>query len=327
MIRLLLGLVALAWPVLASAHESRPAYLELIEQRPGAWHIVWKQPVMGDQAVKLEPQLSNGWLARKPKAEQLTGSHYLRSWQVDAPAGQLAGARLTIGGLEHTITDVLVHVRTASGKGGDTMLSVANPAMTIDFGGWQALAARAYAGLGVEHILGGADHLLFVAALVLLVGTGWRLVGVITAFTLGHSLTLAASTLGWVKAPVATIEALVALSLLFVARELLVGGGLSSRRAWLIAALFGLLHGFAFAGALAETGLPEGDIPLALLLFNLGVEAGQLLFVAALLVLAALWRKLPLPASTAPLALRLAPYGIGCYAGMLFVERTAAVFG
>ncbi len=156
--------------------------------------------------------------------------------------------------------------------------------MTIDFGGWEGLAARAYLGLGVEHILAGADHLAFVLGLVLLVGFNWRLVGVVTSFTVAHSLTLAASTLGYVHAPTATIEALVALSILFVARELLAGseGSLTRRSPGWSPCVFGLLHGFAFAGALAETGLPEGDIPLALLLFNLGVEAGQLMFVAAL---------------------------------------------
>ena len=327
MIRLALAVLAMLWPLVASAHETRPAYLELVEQRQGQWSIVWKQPVMGDRAVKLTPGLSNGWLARKPADEVLTPSHYMRSWRINAPAAELAGARLTIGGLEHSITDVLVHIRTAGGKGGDTILRPGTPSMTIAIGTWQGIGVRAYFALGVEHILTGADHLAFVLGLVLLVGFNWRLAGVVTSFTLAHSLTLAASTLGMVHAPTATIEVLVALSILFVARELLGAreGSLTRRYPWLVAFAFGLLHGFAFAGALAETGLPEGDIPLALLLFNLGVEAGQLIFVG---VLGAGWLVLrrvnALAAKGWPR--RLAPYAMGCYAGFLFVERTVAAF-
>jgi hypothetical protein len=325
--RLVLAVLALLWPLMANAHETRPAYLELVEQRPSEWRVVWKQPVMGDRAVKLSPELSNGWLARKPVDEELTPSHYMRRWRIEAPAAGLAGARLTIGGLEHSITDVLVHVRTADGKGGDTILRPGRPSTTIAFGGWEGLAAKAYLGLGVEHILAGADHLAFVLGLVLLVGFNWRLVGVVSSFTVAHSLTLAASALGFVHAPTGTIEALVALSILFVARELLVGhdGSLTRRKPWLVAFLFGLLHGFAFAGALAETGLPEGDIPLALLLFNLGVEAGQLIFVA---VLGAGWLALRRVNSLTAKDWqgRLAPYVMGCYAGFLFVERTMAAF-
>ena len=133
--RILAVLLALLFPVLACAHETRPAYLELVEQRPSEWRVVWKQPVMGDRAVRLEPALSNGWLARQPADEVLTPSHFLRRWHVRAPAADLAGARLTIGGLEHSITDVLVHVRTAGGKGGDTILRPGSPSMTIGFGG------------------------------------------------------------------------------------------------------------------------------------------------------------------------------------------------
>ena len=213
----------------------------------------------------------------------------------------------------------------------------------------------------MEHILEGIDHLLFVLGLVLLVGFDWRLAGVVTSFTVAHSLTLAASTLGYVHAPTATIEALVALSILFVARELLggsdsplpfrersgggdcppgatshvpdkphpnsspAGEGLARRQPWLFALAFGLLHGFAFAGALAETGLPGGDIPLALLLFNLGVEVGQLIFVAALALCWLALRRVK-ALSLAGWQGRLAPYAMGCYAGFLFVERTVAAF-
>jgi len=185
--------------------------------------------------------------------------------------------------------------------------------------------------LGVTHILTGADHLAFVLGLVLLVGLNRRLVWAVTAFTLAHSLTLGASALGWVHAPSATIEALVALSIVFVARELAVSRdrqGLTAQAPWLIAFAFGLLHGFAFAGALAEVGLPQDAIPLALLLFNLGVEAGQLLFIGAvMLLLLALRRGLPqLSRNKAATSRRLAAYAMGCLAAALFIGRAAAAF-
>ena len=327
--RILLAIFAFIFALPAAAHETRPAYLELIEQRPSEWAVTWKQPVMDSQALRLVPQLSNQWLARRPASEELTSAFYLRRWQIRAPAGQLAGARLTVTGLDRSITDVLVHARTADGKRFDAILNRDKLNAEIDFGGWEGLAVPAYFELGVHHILAGIDHLLFVLGLVLLVGFSWRLVGVVTSFTVGHSLTLAASTLGYVNAPVRVIEALVALSILFVARELLRGEGdtLSGRKPWAVALIFGLLHGFAFAGALAETGLPQGDIPLALLLFNLGVEAGQLLFVAALGLGLLAARRVRLPESThRTIIRRLAPYAMGCYAGFLFVERTAAAF-
>ena len=188
------------------------------------------------------------------------------------------------------------------------------------------MAVPAYFRLGVEHILSGIDHLAFVAGLVLLVGAGRRLIGAITAFTVAHSVTLAAGTLGWVHAPAATIEALIAWSILFLAFELMRKDGgakaITARLPWIAAFAFGLLHGFGFAGALAETGLPHQEIPVALLLFNLGVEAGQLFFVGVLLALAWTWRRIARAdwRGAEPVMLRkVAPYALGCYAGFLWL--------
>ncbi|MCJ2186027.1 HupE/UreJ family protein [Novosphingobium beihaiensis] len=317
----------------AFAHEVRPAYVRIVETAPDHWDVTWTQPVMGERAVRLTPHLSNGWLARTPSHEELTATHYLRGWSIDAPASELDGARLSVDGLAGTITDVIVHVRTRGGKGADTILRPDRSSMNLSLSQPSPPAVPAYFRLGVGHILSGLDHLAFVAGLVLLVRSGRRLVGAVTAFTVAHSLTLAAGTLGWVQAPTATIEALIAWSVLFLAFELTRrdGGaqGITARLPWIAAFAFGLLHGFGFAGALAETGLPHTEIPMALLLFNLGVEAGQLLFVGVLLGAAWLWRRAARAdwRGIEPLMLRrIAPYGLGCYAGFLFVERTARVF-
>lgn len=331
---LVLLLVLLAFgPQAASAHEVRPALFQAVETVPGRWQVTWKQPVMGDRAVRLEPHLSNGWLAKTPLREELTSSYYLRRWSIKAPSGGLDGARFSVGGLDGTITDVIVHVRSRSGTGIDTILRRDRTAIDLALTQAPPMAVPAYFRLGVEHILSGIDHLAFVAGLVLLVGAGRRLIGAITAFTVAHSVTLAAGTLGWVHAPAATIEALIAWSILFLAFELTRkdGGakGITARLPWIAAFAFGLLHGFGFAGALAETGLPHQEIPVALLLFNLGVEAGQLFFVGALLALAWTWRRIARAdwRGAEPVMLRkVAPYALGCYAGFLFVERTARVF-
>jgi hypothetical protein len=200
------------------------------------------------------------------------------------------------------------------------------PRFTVTAASGSLGVARTYVGLGVEHILFGVDHLLFVLALLILVPSGRLLLWTITSFTLAHSLTLAAATLGWVAVPPAPVEAAIALSIVFVASEILHARrgrpGLSARRPWLVAFAFGLLHGFGFAGALRELGLPERSIPLALLAFNLGVELGQLVFVAAVLALAAAIARLRIPAVRR--WREAAAYGIGTIAAYWLIERLLA---
>ena len=192
---------------------------------------------------------------------------------------------------------------------------------------------KSYVTLGVDHILTGFDHLLFVFALVLLIPDRWRLVGAITAFTVAHSLTLAAAVLGWIVVPVPPVEALIALSIMFLAAELVrrdgTGRRLSERYPWAIAFAFGLLHGLGFARALLDVGLPEGDVPLALFAFNVGVEAGQLLFIGVVLAAIALSPSspspTPSPASFTPArATTAVAYAIGGVSASWFVARVAA---
>jgi hypothetical protein len=219
---------------------------------------------------------------------------YIERWRTRCSGG-LTGREIAITGLPATRTDVLARVSRADGTAQTVRLTPSTPDFTVSeaASGWQV--AGMYLGLGVEHILLGIDHLLFVLALLFLVGDWPRLIGTVTAFTLAHSLTLAAATLGWVRVPPAPVEAVIALSIVFVAAEILHAregrAGLAARLPWVVAFVFGLLHGLGFASALRDIGLPEHAVPLALAFFNVGVELGQLLFIAVVFVL--LWSIQP----------------------------------
>ena len=218
---------------------------------------------------------------------------------------------------------MLVRVTLTDGRRVEQFLTPAAPSMTLSFTERSALSAPVYLQLGFEHILGGLDHLAFVLLLLLLIGGGRRLVAAVTAFTLAHSLTLALAALDLVRVNAATVEAVVALSIVFLAVELVHAargqGGLTSRRPWLVPFAFGLLHGLAFAGTLAEVGLPRGEIALSLLLFNAGVELGQLLFIAG--TLAAAW-SLSQFVTRVPTWTRLVPpYAVGAFAMSWFIDR------
>jgi hydrogenase/urease accessory protein HupE len=313
----------------AAAHEVRPALLMIAEHAAGDYDVTWKRPLVGDMGLRLSPHLSGGALEKPPTVEQVSPGFEIRRWQVRG-GPPLDGQTLQVDGLAQTVTDVVVRVSTHDGRALDFVLRPSAPSVRLALSGPQGIAVPGYLRLGVEHILTGFDHLLFVLGLLLLVGPGWRLVKTVTAFTVAHSITLALAALGYQRLPSATIEALVALSILFVAVELARPAGgpqtLTRRSPWLIAFTFGLLHGMAFAGALAQIGLPPGAAPQALLLFNLGVEAGQLIFIGAVLALAALWRVMaPRQAWMASPWLRRAPaYAIGGLSAWWLVERTLA---
>jgi hydrogenase/urease accessory protein HupE len=315
----------------ANAHEVRPAFFQIVETTAGQYEVTWKQPVAGSMAVHLVPQLSNGWLQRPPRQTFVTPSFRIQTWHVQSSERDaLSGLTLGIEGLDRTITDAIVSVQLADGRSLSAILRPEHTSMQLALKQSGTLDASAYFRLGIEHILTGIDHLAFVFGLLLLVGIRWQLVKAITAFTAAHSITLGASALGLVHAPSAVIEALVALSIVFVAAECAYRGrrppGLAARQPWLIAFIFGLLHGFAFAGALAEIGLPKDAITTSLLLFNAGVEAGQLLFVSAMiLVILALRRVTPyIPASWNAFVQEIPPHAIGCFAAFWFIERTVA---
>ncbi len=320
MIRLLLALLLwLAAP--ARADELRPFYLELKQVTANQWEILWKAPVLGGVAGSGRPLLPGHCrLAMSPP--QLVGGALVASGRAQCTA-PLAGARVGVAGLSPGSPDGLIRIAPLDGPVQAAQLRADAPSIIVARtpGRWQV--ARTYGVIGVEHILGGIDHLLFVVALVLLLQRGWPVVAAATAFTLAHSITLAGTTLGLFGLPQAPVEAVIALSILFLAVEIVKATPgqprLSERWPWLVAFLFGLLHGFGFAGALREVGLPQGEVPIALLAFNLGVEAGQLLIIAAAAGLLALLRRLA-PAALRP-AITASAYGIGSIAGYWFIER------
>ena len=317
----------------AQAHEARPAYLELKETAPGQFSVLWRTPVLSGMrlpiVLKLPDEMRN---LNDPVEQELTDSLVERRWIEAGPKG-FAGQRIEFPGLQLTITDVLVRFEMRDGTKGTVIVRPSQPWVEMAATQTQWNVAGTYLRLGMEHIWSGIDHLLFVLALLLLV-RGWRrVVATITAFTVAHSITLAAATLGFVRVPQSPVEATIALSIVFVAVEIVHGRqgrpGLAARWPWLIAFTFGLLHGFGFAGALNEVGLPQNAIPVALLFFNVGVEAGQLLFIAAVMWVVALARKgLDLQHSTFearfPWAWRLPPYAIGSVAVFWLLQRLAA---
>lgn len=317
-------LLALLWPIACLAHEVRPSFLELRETVPGEYAVLWKTPMRGDARLALEPQFSGEAAATSPAVTRVTPGAAVQTWHVRAPA--LRGQTLRIAGLEATMTDALVQVRFADGTTWTQRLTPREPSATIPLRDSAFTVARVYVALGVEHILLGVDHLLFVLALLIIARGRWRVLATVTAFTVAHSITLALATLGFVYVPQQPIEAVIALSIAFVAVEIVRlrqgHASLAARAPWIVAFTFGLLHGFGFAGALSEVGLPEGHIPLALLFFNVGVELGQLAFIAAVAAVVAALRRLP--ARLPPWAGLVPPYAIGTLAMFWMFERVAA---
>jgi hydrogenase/urease accessory protein HupE len=317
------GLLAVA-ALPAAAHEVRPAYLELRESAAGELDLLWKTPMVGDLRLPVWPQLSGESEELAPVATRKSGGAALQTWRLRLD-GPLRGRTLAIDGLSATMTDALVRAELADGTSWVARLTPQAPEIAIPLRQGAGEVAATYLELGVEHILLGVDHLLFVLALLLVTDGTSRLVKTVTAFTVAHSITLALATLGLVHVPPAPVEAVIALSIVFVAAEIVRSrrgeAGLTARSPWIVAFTFGLLHGFGFAGALSEIGLPQGQIPLALLLFNVGVEAGQLVFVAAVLAYVALARRarlaLPRWAEPAP------AYAIGSVAMFWVLERVA----
>jgi HupE / UreJ protein len=281
-----------------SAHELRPAYFEITENADGRVHIHWKQPIVGEFTIPIRPRLSSGWLEQHDGVLSHSDVSLVREWTIPAGAGALVGQTVTIDGLEQTLTDVVFRVTLADGTTFTHLIKPTSPSLEIRK---EAAPPRlAYLWLGVHHILLGVDHLLFVLGLLVIVGRRWMLMfKTISAFTVAHSLTLAASTLGIVRVPSTPLNAVVALSILFLGVEII-----RQRRGetsvtidhpWIAAFGFGLVHGFGFASGLSTLGLPTRDILFALVLFNAGVEVGQLAFVALYLAVRRALRTLEVP--------------------------------
>jgi hydrogenase/urease accessory protein HupE len=314
----LLLLVGLAVP--AYADELRPGSIDFTENEAGQWSLDWKQPLSAPGSAELSvPTIPSNCrfdtLPVRRSAPMALIGHATVTCDGNV-AGKTIGLPQLFGN-----ADALVRVAALDREVQSHRLTASEPIATIipRPNRWQVF--QSYLLIGAEHILVGWDHLLFVIALVLLVVKGWPVVKAATAFTVAHSITLVASTLGFAGLPQKPVEVLIALSIVFLAVELLHSDRetWTRRWPWIVAFGFGLLHGFGFAGALREIGLPEGEVPMALFAFNLGVEAGQLLVIAMVMVLRLAINR-ALPKSEAP-ALRLATYAIGITASYWLVDR------
>jgi hydrogenase/urease accessory protein HupE len=322
-------ILTLLWGVGATvvAHEVRPAYLQLHQTAAETYDVFWKVPGRGNNLrLSLYVQLPTNCRDASERRGVFDDNTFVEQWSVKC-AGGLTGSTIQIAGLNATMTDVLVRLERTDGTTQVTRLTPAASSFTVEAAPKPTQVAATYLRLGVEHILTGWDHLLYILAMLLLV-RGWRrVVLTMSAFTATHSLTLTAAALGWVHVPQRPVEACIALSILFVASEIVRAhqgqSGLTQRWPWMISFTFGLLHGFGFAGALSEVGLPQKAIPVALLFFNAGVEVGQLIFIASIF---AIWilvrsaaRKLTLPHPA--WAWRIPPYAIGAVAAFWFLQR------
>jgi len=315
----------------AFAHEVRPAYLELRQTGPDTYDALWKVPGRGDDLrLGLYVELPVGCTNSEPRASMINGAVTER-WTVKC-AGGLSGGTIHIAGLSATMTDVLARLERLDGTTQVTRLTPSTPSFVVAAPARAMGVARTYAVLGVEHILSGIDHLLFVLALIIITRGGWTLVKTVTAFTLSHSITLSLAALGYVHVPQPPVEAAIALSIVFVAAEIVRARqghvGITARAPWIVALTFGLMHGLGFAGGLSEAGLPDGHIPTALLFFSIGVETGHFLFIGAVLSLMALLRRAAsrfTPFGDQPAVIQLLPpYAIGSVAMFWLIQRLAA---
>ena len=314
---------ALAAAGLAQAHPLAPSLLDLRESAPGHFSVLWRRPLLMPVGANPQPVLPAHCQAEGLPVESIEGPALVWRWSVDCGAGGLGGEKIEVSELGRAGSDALLRVASANGNTFQMVLRPDAPAVDLPAGPQSRTeVAAGYLRLGVEHLLTGWDHLAFVLALLLLVAGRRLLLGTITAFTLGHSLTLSIAALGLVALPPAPIEMLIALSILILAIEVSSERpSLLGRRPWLVAASFGLLHGLGFAGALAQVGLPAGEIPLALFSFNVGIELGQLVFVAGLLALGALLA--PLRSRLPAWSQELPVYAIGVLAAFWTFERLA----
>ena len=322
------AILVLAAPA-AWAHESRPAYLEITETAPGRYDVLWRTPLHSGMplpdALTFPPSVGNV----TDRALRALADSLVERREIQADGVGLAGRRVEFVGLQATITDVLVRVQLRDGRRSTTLVHPSQPWIEIAAVRSPLAVAGGYALAGIHHILLGADHLLFVLGLLLIVRDRWMLVKTISSFTLAHSITLATATLGYGSVLAAPLNAAIALSILFLGPEIVrAWRGETSwtiQRPWLVAFAFGLLHGFGFASGLTTLGLPLAEIPIALLSFNVGVEAGQLLFVALILLLERAFRVLGI--HWPRLIEALPGYAVGSLGAYWTIQRIALLLG
>jgi hydrogenase/urease accessory protein HupE len=328
-----LAVVLLAWlsllAVPAWADYFRPAYLQLNERPDGLYDIRWKTPAQSETVVMaITPVFPPGSEMAKPLSSSYAAGAAVMVGAVRTPGG-LEGKTIRFQGRAETGNQALVRIIRQGGQADLYQVAPTDPQVTIPRAPGAIGVSARYTQLGVEHIWRGFDHLLFVTGLTLLVSGRRTLFLTITSFTLAHSITLALVTLDVIRVPTPPVEAFIALSIVFVAVEAIRRSrgheSLASRKPWLVAFTFGLLHGLGFASALAAIGLPQNNVPLALLFFNVGVEIGQIAFVAALLTTIHLARRFAVPAQLGRARLT-ANYAIGGLASYWLLERISSFF-
>lgn len=324
---MLLTLAALIAAAPAWADDFRPAYLQLSQTDATTYDVLWKVPALDESTVlKVRPQFPPGTANLTPQRSSFANGSAVQRWRIAVPGG-LEGKAIAFPGLSETRIDVLARLARADGTVQLERILAVDPQFLVKASPGAFEVVQTYTVLGIEHILTGFDHLCFVLALVLIVRGTRRLIWTVTAFTLAHSITLALATLEVVDVPGPPVEAVIALSIVFIASEIVQQQrgreGLAAKQPWLVAFVFGLLHGLGFAGALAEVGLPQNSIPLALLFFNIGVEIGQLLFIAAVLALTALVSRMAAGRFEMRRAAIVPAYAIGGIASYWAIERVS----
>ena len=315
--------IALLVAKAAFAHPLAPALLELREAASGKVEVTWKRSALRVPGSDLQPILpSDCPVLEAPRVEE-QGTAMLAHWTIDCGQAGIVGRTLRIDDQGPARIDTLVRIELADGRQIQRVLRRSEPSMVVPARASRLTVFLDYLTIGFEHILSGADHLLFVFGLFLLCSGIAPLAKTVTAFTVGHSITLSLAALGYARFPSGPIEVLIAATVLALAVDLARDEARPTwmrRFPWPMALVFGLLHGLGFAGALREVGLPDGEIPMALFSFNVGIEIGQLTFVAALLALTPLVRRIPIP-----LPRRVAVYAMGSLAAFWMIERGAAL--
>jgi hydrogenase/urease accessory protein HupE len=324
----LLAILAARMPI-AHAHEIRPAYLQIDEVGPGRYQLLWRTPVLSGMRLPVVLRLPDDTRDLTQPATRELSDSLVERYVIDAGAKGLAGKRVEFVGLQATITDVLVRVQMLDGTHSTELIHPSRPWIEITTPRGMLATAGVFLTHGVKHILLGVDHLLFVLGLVLLVNNRWMLIKTITAFTVAHSITLALATFGYASIPVPPLNVAIALSILFLGPEIIRAWrgqtSLTIRHPWVVAFAFGLLHGFGFASGLTQMGLPPNDIPLALFSFNIGVELGQLGFVALVLLLEKSFKVLEV---RWPRAIKLfAAYAVGGLGAFWTIDRLIVMLG
>jgi len=304
----------------AMAHEIRPAYLEIKETSTHQYDVIWKVPLLNQRIPDLTPTLSGGKLTMLQERQIVQA--FQRHYQLETADG-IGGLTLRIERLEETLIDALVNIQLLSGEQYSLLIQPSRPSVVIPVSTSRWQTAMTFGVLGIEHILFGWDHLLFVLGLFLIIKSRTLLLMTITGFTIAHSITLVLSSLGHVTLPTAPVETVIALSVVFLAREYLCAlkgeTSMTLRYPWIVAFTFGLLHGFGFAGALSSIGLPQHALTSALVAFNLGVELGQVLFIGLLLVIT--WSLSQLKWRRTPWISAGPGYAIGSLASFWFITR------